>query len=65
MSLVSSRKNMLPYDQFDEEIEDLIQRGLTNRQVLEELLQQRPHLAREAAQVLLRIQVIERAMRSS
>lgn len=52
-----------PYGQYDAEIRRLIRQGCSQNQVLQALSQQYPGVYDQAAQVLKRIQAIERELR--
>ncbi|MGP1375459.1 MAG: hypothetical protein ACTS3T_21720 [Almyronema sp.] len=54
---------MSPYTQFDEEIKQLICQGCSQNQVLQQLTVRYPQLVKQAAEILKRIQAIEREMR--
>jgi len=54
---------MSPYDQLDTKIKQLLRQGCSQTQVLQQLTTNYPQLVHQAAQVLKRIQAIERNLR--
>ena len=52
-----------PYDQLDTQIKQLLRQGCTQNQVLQQLITNYPQLVHQAAQVLKRIQAVERKFR--
>jgi cytochrome c-type biogenesis protein CcmH/NrfF len=54
-----------PYDQLDAQIKQLFRQGCSQNQVLQQLTANYPQLVNQAAQVLKRIQAIERELRQA
>lgn len=55
---------MPPYDQLDQEIRNLISEGCSQNEVFQQLLSRYPQIVSQAAEVLKRIQAIERVFSS-
>jgi len=52
-----------PYDQFDLEIKHLMRQGCSKNEVFQQLTTKYPQLVNETAQILKRIQAVERKLR--